>query len=427
MGRETRILWCDADMKQAAEKRVAFIMYEYGLGNSPSLINAAKLFVNQGYGVDFFTCGTFLGNVHFTDGRIKIHDIPDVNKPSPARNFFSKVKWAFHYRTKALSRLLPWQIRLKLEESSIAESISYFVKSIKTTIAETKYRCLIGVEPLGMLTAYQLGLQTAAPFAYYNMELHTESDRQTPNDFIVKAIEKRINGFAAFTIVQDIERGQLLAKENGILENSLIPVPVCADGEPFMGKTGYLRDRFGLSADMRIILYAGFIADWAMCAEIAESAQSWPKNWVLIFHTHGYNNENYINKVRRFESDNLLFSLAPVPYEELPAFLASADIGIALYRDLGANFTLISSASGKLAHYMKSGLPVVVNSYPGVSEVVERYHCGISVNGPEQLRAAITEIFANYQQMQAGAYRCYEDNYRLSRYFSRVVERIDQL
>jgi len=414
-------------MKHTDERRVAFIMYEYGLGNSPSLINAANFLVGQGYCVDFFTCGTYLGNVQFADCRIKIHNIPDVNKPSPAKDLFSKIKWAVHYRIKELARLLPWQVRLNLEESSIDESINYFVSSVRILMAETKYRCLIGVEPLGMLTAYQLGLQAATPFAYYSMELHTESDRQTPNDFIVKAIEKRINGFAAFTIVQDMQRGRLLAKENGIQGSSLIPVPVCADGEPFIGKTSYLRDRFGLSADMRIILYAGFIADWAMCEEIAESAQSWPKNWVLIFHTHGYNNENYIKKVRRFESNNLLFSLVPVPYEELPAFLASADIGIALYRDLGANFTLISSASGKLAHYMKSGLPVVVNSYPVVSNVVERFNCGISVNGPEQLRAAISEIFENYQQMQAGAYRCYEANYRLSLYFSKVVERIDQL
>ena len=172
---------------------------------------------------------------------------------------------------------------------------------------------------------------------------------------------------------------------------------------------------------------AGFIADWAMCAEIAESAQSWPKNWVLIFHTHGYNNKSYINKVRRFENSNLLFSLSPVPYEELPAFLASADIGIALYRDLGSNFTLISSASGKLAHYLKSGLPVVVNSYPGVSKIVKQYNCGIAIDGPDQLQEAISNIFDNYQQMHSGAYLCYEDNYRLSHYFAKVVDIIEQL
>lgn len=414
-------------MKHDARKRVAIIMYEYGLGNSPSLINAAHYLVNKGFSVDFFTCGTFLGNLQFDDNRIMIHDLPDENKPAPTEGIFAKVKWALYYRIKTFSCLLPWNTQLNIEEGNIDKSIHSFVKSIKKIMGSTKYRCFIGVEPLGMMAAYQLCLSTVTPFAYYNMELHIESDRVTPNDFIVKAIEKKNNKFASFTIAQDVERGLLIAKENGIQENSIIPVPVCADGEPFKSKTNYLRDMFGLAPDTRIILYAGFIADWAMCAEIAESAQTWPENWVLIFHTHGYNNENYIKKVRRFENSNVLFSLAPVSYDELPAFLASADIGVALYRDLGANFTLISSASGKLAHYLKSGLPVVVNSYPGISEVIDQYNCGISVNSPDQLRDAISKIFENYQQMHAGAYRCYEDNYRLSSYFSKVVERIDQL
>jgi glycosyltransferase involved in cell wall biosynthesis len=417
----------EANMKHDAEKKIAFIIYEYGLGNSPSLINAAKYLVNKGFGVDFFLCGTFLGNVQFNDRCIHIHNIPDVNKPSLGTGFFSKVKWVVYYRMKSFLRFFPWKFQLKKEEKHIFESILFFVKSVKSIMGTTKYRCFIGVEPLGMMAAYQLSLQMITPFAYYNMELHIESDNVTPNDFIVKGIEKRFNKFASFTIAQDIERGRLIAKENGIQENSIIPVPVCADGEPFKGKTSYLRDMFGLSADTRIIIYAGYIADWAMCAEIAKSAQSWPKNWVLIFHTHGYNNENYIKKIRRFENSNLLFSLVPVPYEDLSAFLASADIGIALYKDLGANFTLISSASGKLAHYLKSGLPVVVNSYPGVSKVVNQYTCGIAIEDPGQLQEAISNIFENYQQMQSGAYKCYGDQYRFSRYFANVVDRIEQL
>jgi len=415
----------NADMKHGAGKSIAFIIYEYGLGNSPSLINAAKYLVTKGFCVDFFTCGTFLGNAHFDDSRIQIHNISDINKPSPAKGILSKIKWALYCRIKNFLRLLPWKTQLNIEENNIDKSIRYFIKYIRTIMGVTKYRCLIGVEPLGMMAAYQLSLQTVTPFAYYNMELHLESDRVTPNDFIVKEIEKKFHKFALFTIVQDIERGRLISKENGIREDSIIPVPVCAEGEPFKVKTSNLRDRFRLAADIRIIIYAGFIADWAMCVEIAESAQSWPENWVLIFHTHGYNNENYIKKVRRFESSKVLFSLSPVPYEELPAFLASADIGIALYRDLGANFTLIRSASGKLAHYLKSGLPVVVNSYPGVSNMVDQYRCGIPINHVNQLQEAINKIFENYQQMHYGAYLCYEDNYRLSRYFSKVVERIE--
>ena len=417
----------DVNTNYETEKRIAFIMYEYGLGNSPSLINAANYLVAHGFYVDFYTCGTFLGNVQFEDSRIHIYDIPDINKPSNGNGFFSKVKWALYYRVKSFSFLLPWNIQLKIEKANFYESVLFFIKSAKSIIDTKKYKCLFGVEPLGMMAAYQLSLQQMTPFSYYNMELHIESLCVTPSDFIVKEIEKTYNKFALFTITQDLERGRLIADENGIQEDSIITVPVCAEGEPFKVKTSNLRDRFGLAADLRIIIYAGYIADWAMCIEIAESAQFWPENWVLIFHTHGYNNENYIKKVRRFENSKVLFSLSPVPYEDLPAFLASADIGIALYRDLGANFTLISSASGKLAHYLKSGLPVVVNSYPGVSNIVEQYNCGISINHVNQLQEAIGNIFENYQQMHSGAYLCYEDNYRLSSYFSKVVERIEQL
>ncbi|MFZ4855392.1 MAG: hypothetical protein ACOYL3_03250 [Desulfuromonadaceae bacterium] len=417
----------DVNTNYETEKRIAFIMFEYGLGNSPSLINAANFLVSKGFYVDFYTCGTFLGNVQFDDSRISIYDIHDVNKPSNGNVFFSKVKWALYYRIKSFSFLLPWNIQLKNEKSNFLESVLFFVKSAESIIGTKKYKCLFGVEPLGMMAAYQLSLQQDTPFSYYNMELHIESQCITPSDFIVKEIEKTYNKFALFTITQDLERARLIAEENGIQEGSIIAVPVCAEGEPFKIKTCYLRDLFGLAPDIRIILYAGFIADWAMCAEIAESAQSWPQNWVLIFHTHGYNNENYIKNVRRFESSNVLFSLSPVPYEELSAFLASADIGIALYRDLGANFTLISSASGKLAHYLKSGLPVVVNSYPGISKIINQYTCGIAIDDIGQLQEAIGNIFENYQLMQSGAHQCYDAKYKFSRYFANVVDRIEQL
>lgn len=417
----------DVSTNYETEKRIAFIMYEYGLGNSPSLINAANYLVDHGFYVDFYTCGTFLGNVQFEDSRIHIYDIPDINKPSNGNGFFSKVKWALYYRIKSFSFLLPWNIQLKIENTNLLESILFFVKSAKLIIDTKKYKCLFGVEPLGMMAAYQLSLQQMTPFSYYNMELHIESLCITPCDFIVKEIEKTYNKFAFFTITQDLERGRLIAEENGIQENSIITVPVCAEGEPFKEKTSCLRDKFRLDENTRIIVYAGFIADWAMCAEIAESAQSWPKDWALVFHTHGYNDENYIKNIRRFESKNILFSMSPVPYNELPAFLASADIGIALYRNLGANFTLISSASGKLAHYLKSGLPVVVNSYPSISKVINQYTCGIAIDEPSQLQDAISNIFLNYQQMQSGAYQCYDDQYRFSRFFNKVVDRIEQL
>ena len=54
---------------------IAIVLFGYGLGNSPSLINMAETLSKSGYSVDFFTCHTYLGNVSFSDPCIRIHDI----------------------------------------------------------------------------------------------------------------------------------------------------------------------------------------------------------------------------------------------------------------------------------------------------------------------------------------------------------------
>jgi hypothetical protein len=417
----------NADKESKPKERIAFIIYMYGLGNSPSIINAARMLVKNGYLVDIFTYNTFLGDIEFDEPRIQIYEIAFRDKRHCATCVLSKLRRAVYWKIRAFLRLLPWKIQVNNREKSIEGVIYSFVKSCGSIMGATTYRCFIGVEPFGMMAAYQLGLSKDTPFIYYNMELHLDSDSRTVEEIVIKKVEKKLNKYAAFTISQDNERSRLIAEENEIQESSVIPVPAGAEGEPFRGKTSFLRERLGLAEDKRIIVYAGFITDWAMCVEIAKNAQSWPEKWVMVFHTHGYNDASYIKKVRSFECSNVRFSMSPVPYDELSALLASADIGIALYRDLGANFTLIRSASGKLAHYLKSGLPVVVNSYPDISQVVDKYHCGIAIDSPSQLREAIDKILRNYERMRFGAYLCYEENYRFAQHFAKVVDRIGRL
>lgn len=414
---------------EAAEYRgrIAFVLYGYGLGNSPSLINAAKMFATTGYCVDFFTCGTFLGDISFDDPKIQIHEIAKPGEWRSTSNIVSRILRFASIKIRGLKHLLSWSLQVRSEEKSITKAVLYYVDSLVTIINQTKYKCLFGVEPAGLMAACLLASKYEIPVVYYNMELHFSPDISTANEFVAKNIEKKFNKFTLFTITQDRERARMLSEENSISEDSIVTVPVCADGEPFMEKTSYLRERLGLGEDARIILYAGFIVDWAMCEELAISAQSWPNNWVLVLHSHGYFDGRYMEKIKKYEGERVHFSSTPVPYEELPALLASADIGIALYRDLGKNFTLISSASGKLAHYLKSGLPVIVNSYRGVAQVVAKYVCGISVDNPSEIKDAVKNIFDNYEKMRSGAYLCYEENYRFSRHFIKVVQKIDHL
>jgi len=402
-----------------SKDKIAFVLYGYGLGNSPTLINAANMLAKEGFEVDFYTYGTYLGNVHFEDDTIRVHNMLENDL-----GFWQRV---FGFSQKCLRRIagcLPWEYQLHFERRTLEKAVKKFVKACKKKFRGRCYNLIIGVEPLGMMAADLLSKRFGVPFAYYNLELHHGPDLKTVTEFAVKEIEKTHNRNAEFTVTLDSERAHLIALENDVDPKTILKVPVCADGEPYSEKSDELRKRLNIGKDKRIILYAGFWADWAMCEDLAKVAQGWPEDWIMVFHTHGYYDPEYLKLLKKYECDQVMFSTEPVVYEDLAAFLASADVGVALYRDLGRNFTLINSASGKLAHYLRSGLPVIVNSYPGIRETVAMYQCGESVDHPGQMTAALHAIFNGYEDMRRAALRCYEENYRFSRHFSHVIERI---
>jgi glycosyltransferase involved in cell wall biosynthesis len=402
--------------------RIAIVLFGYGLGNSPSLINMAEALSKSGYHIDFFTCRTYLGNISFSDPSIRIHDI--VNPEDVSSSLQKLIVCASSYLVKTLLRLLPISVQIAHEESVLRDSVDAFVSSITSIACQTRYAYLIGVEPLGMMAACTLGAKFNIPFIYYNMELHSCPDIISNNEWALKNIERSFHVKALFTITQDEERARIMECENGVGSEAFVTIPVCADGEPFREKTEFLRERLGLGADIVIVLYAGFLADWAMCEELAVAAQSWPNKYVLVLHSHGFHDPEYVRKLKRYEGEKVRFSDTPVAYEDLPALLASADIGIALYKDLGSNFTLIGLASGKLAHYLKSGLPVVVNSYPKISEIVDKFNCGMGVDGVEFVGDAIAHICRTNEMMREGAFRCYESEFRFSNHFNKVLKRL---
>ncbi len=94
--------------------------------------------------------------------------------------------------------------------------------------------------------------------------------------------------------------------------------------------------------------------------------------------------------------------------------------------DLGPNWSLLATASGKFAFYLQSGLPVVCLDMPGFREVVEMYGCGICVKDFSQVTEALEKIFTNYEFYRANALRCYRERYEFSKYFEQVIAAIEQ-
>ena len=123
----------------------------------------------------------------------------------------------------------------------------------------------------------------------------------------------------------------------------------------------------------------------------------------------------------------LFLSLDVVPHDQLDVLISSADIGVALYRDLSSSHTVISAASNKLGHYLKCGLPVIVNDYPSLERLMATYECGVCVSSPREVGQAVQQILEDYQSFRANAILAYQEKYNFDAYIGDVIERIEAL
>src|SRR6202022_4721372 len=132
-------------------------------------------------------------------------------------------------------------------------------------------------------------------------------------------------------------------------------------------------------------------------AAIVDSAGAWPEPWVLVIHTR-YEAETsaYVDDLRkRADPRRVWFSLKPVPRQEYDPLIDGADIGLAFYVPSGdssftqSNVQTIGLSSGKLAYYLRAGLPVIVNRAASIADVVEASGCGIAVEGAREVGPAL--------------------------------------
>jgi glycosyltransferase involved in cell wall biosynthesis len=87
----------------------------------------------------------------------------------------------------------------------------------------------------------------------------------------------------------------------------------------------------------------------------------------------------------------------------------------------------MAKASGKLAHYLRCGLPVICMPTVGLNEVIAQYRCGLIVRDLGDVRQAIETILEDYESYSKNAVRCYEDVYEFGGHFQEVLDEINSL
>ena len=164
-------------------------------------------------------------------------------------------------------------------------------------------------------------------------------------------------------------------------------------------KFDLFRSIYPIRKNQTIILYIGSITPQRYVEELIESMMICSNQFALVIlgsTFKGY--ENILQKkIRQMNLTNKIFLHPPVPHSDILRYMASCDIGIALYRN--DNINNYYCASNKLYEYIALNKSVLTNNYPGLLEVIKIFNQGVcleDVNSESLAKAYVYLVDSTY-------------------------------
>jgi hypothetical protein len=413
--------------------KVGIVYPRANVDTVPSLVGAAELLAEAGYDVDLYTY-LQAGQVAPTFGSPRIHvrslgvDGLADHSTSRLRSVVKRAGWLPDVARAPLAR------GYQALEAGLAQGTRVAALARDAIVERPeRYVCVIGVDPHGLALAHTLA--RGAPLGYYSLELLLSYELNTPSDSQLKARERELSRQAAFVVVQDEARGRLLADDNAIPWQRVLLVPNAPPGPARRQPSRFWHTRFGLATDARVVIHSGSLGDWTGIEDIVDATGGWPSPWVLVIHTrYDAESSSYVEGLRRrVPPGRVWFSLKPVPRQDYDALIDGADVGLAFYVSSEAssftqrNIQTIGLSSGKLAYYLRAGLPVIVNGEASIAASIDAAGCGVAVTDADGIAPALARIAGEYDAFSQRA-RTYFDAYLdFPRAFAEVIRRVDAL
>lgn len=173
-----------------------------------------------------------------------------------------------------------------------------------------------------------------------------------------------------------------------------IPFPTLIHNVPerIEVKQGWdLRDRLGIPADRRVLLYQGSIQEFRGIEESIEAVTLLDR-CVLVVIGYGYHRPVLEDMVRRRGLQDRVYFFGPIPNDELLYYTASADVGLCVIR--GQSLSYRWSMPNKLFEYMMAGIPIVASDFEEMGRVVREEGVGTvcDPDAPASIAAAVRAI-----------------------------------
>jgi len=362
---------------------IAIFIANYTIGNSPSIINLLDL-LSEHYCINLFLSNVQLKNTNVLKRQnIEAIDCGKIND----RPFTQKIN----------------KIYLSCYDS---------------------YICF---DPHGFVLCKEL-FPDAKPI-YYSLELYMKNDHfglDYPK-YIMDKERKEIKTIKGL-IIQSKEKENLFRKNYHLSDEipSLI-LPVTYKGLSVKERSLKIREKHQIDRHKRIALHLGGIAEWFSCIELAVTFSKL-KNWILFF--QGYSDQKYLLLLKgvlsKYNITNVIISKETYDdIEDVNRIIMSCDVGIAWYNDISIGFRTAGKSSGKIAAYLRFGLPIVAKKYPSTVEAIEKTGAGVCADDFIEIPNALSQIDRDYEGYSENARREYDTTHRFGMYRSKIMEFIE--
>jgi len=300
---------------------------------------------------------------------------------------------------------------------------------VKRTFAGRSYDVTIGIDSMGIAKGFGYSRDFDVPLVYISFEIFFHDELLSDQLIGLKEEECIASRHADLVIIQDRQRAQLLAKENGLEMERFEYLPVSPRGPLWCEKSDFLRRRFDIPEDTMIVLHSGSFSEWTYPEELLESVASWSGDFTLVIHTR-YRGNRYVQMFEDARLPNVVLSTLPLPTEEYEYLVSSADIGLLLYKPTPPspydqkNIREIGLSSGKFAFYMKHGIPAISVDQLCYARLLADYGFGENLGSFREMPGALRRIRSNYDFHRTEAQRLFSEKLDFDIHWPRVSDRL---
>lgn len=379
--------------------KVAIVFPSGHLTTTPCITSLAVLLSRNNIEVDIYT----VDNMTSVESALKHQNLKIFYYPVKQTRFYENIP------SLLIGFFLWWSFKM------IGKKYDYIIAA--------------GIRALIITGLHSLLTMSKYSYIYLSLELYIKEEMQTLKEKIFKKLEILFNKRAVFTLIQDDQRAKILQLQNHLLSDQILIYPnsyLRSTSKENAQSYVSLLDNYKVKGKKIAIVSGAVFAKWAMTPELIKSTIIWPDDWQLLIHSRAKITEfdQFLPK-NKINSDKIIFSNQPLNDDEYEKLVKSSYVGIALYDGkISENINYVGYSSGKIAQYLKCGVPIIVSNLPLLNELVENYHCGFCVNDTSEIVEALSKVKNNHKYYSEGAKTAYKAVFDPELYIDDILIRL---